>query len=89
MRAVAIKTDVRHSCLVHARLLDAFIALTTAELDRQGNGFVSESLTELLESLREERKVYGVLGGIAPAPLIAIGNAACLRAPESISPSAA
>lgn len=76
MRGVAIKTQIRHSCHVHARLLDAFIALTAAELDRQGPGFVAESLEELLHALRAERKVYGVTGGILPIESTVIENAA-------------
>lgn len=76
MRGVAIETEIRRSCHVHARLLDAFIALTTAELDRQGPGFVEESLQELLETLRTERKIYGIAGGIMPIQTPAIENAA-------------
>ncbi len=76
MRGVAIETEIRRSCHVHARLLDAFIALTAAELDRHSSGFVGESLQELLEALRTERKVYGVAGGIMPMTAPVIENAA-------------
>jgi len=76
MRGFAIDTEIRHSCHVHARLLDAFIALTQAELSNHAPGFVEESLGELLENLRAERRAYGALGGVMPAPAPAIVNAA-------------
>ena len=79
MRGVSIDQEIRHSCRVHASLLDAFIALTQAELERHGPGFIEESLTELLESLRGERKVFGALGGVVPVSRDlpgSIGNAA-------------
>jgi hypothetical protein len=76
MRGPAIESDIRQSCHVHARLLDAFIALTAAELERCAQGFVEESLSELLETLRSERKVYGALGGVMPIQAAGIENAA-------------
>ncbi|HYC05522.1 MAG TPA: hypothetical protein VED40_19680 [Azospirillaceae bacterium] len=76
MRGYAITSDLRHSCRVHARLLDAFIELTTAELERHGPGFVEESLNELLESLRADRRNYGMLAGVVEVEAEMIENAA-------------
>ncbi|QJE72581.1 hypothetical protein HHL28_05240 [Aerophototrophica crusticola] len=76
MRGVMIESEVRHSARVHAGLLDSFIALTEAELARHANGFVEESLRELLETLRNERRAYGVIGGVAPVLMPVIENAA-------------
>ncbi|MFC7332962.1 hypothetical protein [Rhodocista pekingensis] len=76
MRGIAIESEVRHSCRVHARLLDAFIDLTREELGRHTPGFVEESLRELLETLRTERKLYGSLGAITPVAHRPIENAA-------------
>ncbi|HYE52102.1 MAG TPA: hypothetical protein VEB20_21075 [Azospirillaceae bacterium] len=76
MRGFAIESDIRHSCRVHARLLDSFIDLTRAELEQHGPGFVEESLRELLESLRSERRAYGVLAGVVPVSKPVIENAA-------------
>ncbi|WP_119678758.1 hypothetical protein [Indioceanicola profundi] len=76
MRGFAIESEIRHSCHVHARLLDAFIALTQAELNRHGPGFIEESLSELLEALHNERKAFGAIGGVIPASLVLVENAA-------------
>ena len=63
--------EIRAASRIHARLLDAFIKLTDDELSRSRHGFAEESLQELLEKLRSERKEYGVTAG-----LIGIVNAA-------------
>jgi len=77
MRGFAIESEVRHSCRVHARLLDAFIEMTSAELqNHNSSAFVAESLQELLETLRSERKAYGALGGMVVVTGPAIENAA-------------
>lgn len=76
MRGAVIETEIRHSCSVHASLLDSFIELTQAELAQHNPGFVEESLAELLESLRSERRLYGVIGGVRPVVVPAIENAA-------------
>lgn len=74
MRGFAIESEIRHSCRVHAGLLDAFIALTQAELERHGPGFIEESLGELLETLRNERKAFGAVGGVMPVSLALVAN---------------
>jgi hypothetical protein len=71
MRSPVIASELRSACRVHARLLDSFIELTRAELDRQTCGFAQESLRETLELMRADRKAYGALGG-----LIAVSDAA-------------
>jgi len=76
MRGSAIKEEIRIACHVHARLLDSFIALTEAELGRHESGFVEESLQEMLESLRSERKSFGALGGVVLLPGPRIEHAA-------------
>lgn len=53
--------DIRRSCLIHARLLDGFIALIERELAALKPGdFAEESLHEFLESMRGDRRRYGV-----------------------------
>lgn len=79
MRGAALDLEIRHSCRVHAKLLDAFIALTEAELERHGPGFIEESLTELLDSLRQDRRTFGTLAGVVAMPRLPLeemGNAA-------------
>ena len=71
MRNPVIASELRSACRVHARLLDTFIELTRAELDRQTCTFAQESLRETLETMRADRKAYGALGG-----LIAVSDAA-------------
>ena len=71
MRTPVITPELRSACRVHARLLDSFIELTRAELDRHTCAFTQESLRETLELLRADRKAYGALGG-----LIAVSDAA-------------
>jgi hypothetical protein len=64
MFPTTIPSEIRASCRVHARLLDAFIEITRAELDRQTCSFAQESLRETLEGLRADRKAYGALAGL-------------------------
>ncbi|HEV7370985.1 hypothetical protein [Arenibaculum sp.] len=64
MFPTTIPSEIRASCRVHARLLDAFIEITRAELDRQTCTFAQESLRETLEGLRADRKAYGALAGL-------------------------
>jgi len=71
MHTPVIAPELRSACRVHARLLDSFIELTRAELDRQTCVFAQESLRETLELMRADRKHYGALGG-----LIAVSDAA-------------
>ena len=71
MRTPVIAPEIRSACRVHARLLDTFIELTRAELDKQTCTFAQESLRETLEMMRADRNAYGALGG-----LIAVSNAA-------------
>jgi hypothetical protein len=66
MRRLSIDADLRQSAQVHARLLDQFMAITRKELERHESPFVQESLTELLGTLRDERRTYGTLGAVAP-----------------------
>lgn len=62
MRVAERDCEISHSCRVHARLLDTFIALTEGELaEQETGGFVQESLQELLETLRIERRTYGLM----------------------------
>ena len=71
MRTPVIAPELRSASRVHARLLDSFIELTRAELERQTCAFAQESLRETLELMRADRKTYGALGG-----LIAVSDAA-------------
>jgi hypothetical protein len=66
MRRLPIDADLRQSAQVHARLLEQFVAITRKELERHESEFVQESLTELLGTLREERRSYGILGAVGP-----------------------
>jgi light-regulated signal transduction histidine kinase (bacteriophytochrome) len=59
-----IPAELRNACRTHARLLDGFIELTRAELDKQSCSFAQESLREMLEALRSDRKHYGTLAGL-------------------------
>ncbi len=67
-----VPAEVRAACRVHARLLDSFIDITRAEIDRQTCQFTQESLRETLETLRSDRKAYGTLAGV----MAVVGNAA-------------
>ena len=62
---------IAQSSRVHARLIDSFIKVTEAELASQTDPFVRESLQDMLAVLRDDRRGYGVLGGVT-----AVGNAA-------------
>jgi len=75
MPAPMVADEVRNACRIHARLLDAFIALTEKELAQLAPGFAEESLLESLEKLRAARKSYGSLGGVVPVEMAA-SNAA-------------
>lgn len=68
--------EVRRAALVHARLLDSFIQLTEKELGQQDAGFVEESLRELLDLLRTERRTYGTASGVVKVMFPNVGNAA-------------
>lgn len=68
--------EVRRAALVHARLLDSFIQLTEKELVQQEEGFVEESLRELLDLLRTERRTYGTASGVVKVMFPSVGNAA-------------
>ncbi|EWY40174.1 hypothetical protein N825_36215 [Skermanella stibiiresistens SB22] len=59
-------TDLRiaQSSRVHARLIERFIEVTEAELAGQSDPFVRESLLDLLSTMRDDRRGYGVLGGV-------------------------
>lgn len=59
-----LSASLRNASRVHARLLDSFIELTRAELDKQSCAFAQESLRELLEALRLDRKTYGSIAGL-------------------------
>ncbi len=63
--------EVRKACRIHARLLDAFIAMTENELSQLSSGFAEESLLESLENMRSARKSYGSMAGV-----ITVSNAA-------------
>src|SRR3712207_4834017 len=45
-------------------LLNSFIQIVDAEMDRHDCSFVRESLTEMLENLRIERQNYALVSGI-------------------------
>ncbi|MDR3515646.1 MAG: hypothetical protein P4M00_07515 [Azospirillaceae bacterium] len=53
--------ELRESCRSHARLLDSFIEMTRAELERQSSAFARESLSDMLDALHEDRRCYGAL----------------------------
>lgn len=64
MPAPKVADEVRKACRIHARLLDAFIAMTEQELAQLTPGFAEESLVESLEKMRAARKSYGGLAGV-------------------------
>jgi hypothetical protein len=66
MPAQPVSTEIRTACRAHARLLDAFIEMTRAEMDRHHSSFAEESLREMLEIMRNDRKKYGALAGLIP-----------------------
>lgn len=62
-RPFALPTVSRHleeAAFVQARLLDGFIALAKEAWDRE-QGFTRESIGDLLDTLREERRSLGQL----------------------------
>jgi hypothetical protein len=71
MPASVVADEVRKASQIHARLLDAFIALTEKELADLVPGFAEESLRESMERLRAARKSYGSLGGVIAVPAVA------------------
>jgi hypothetical protein len=75
MPAPMVADEVRKACRIHARLLDAFIAMTEQELAQLSPGFAEESLMESLEKMRDARKAYGGLAGVVAVEL-ATSNAA-------------
>ena len=62
---------IAQSSRVHARLIDNFIKVTEAELAGQADPFVRESLQEMITTLRDDRRGYGILGAV-----MAVSNAA-------------
>ncbi|UEM23348.1 hypothetical protein JL100_011645 [Skermanella mucosa] len=59
-------TDLRlaQSSRVHARLIERFIEVTESELAGQSDPFVRESLQDLLSTMRDDRRGYGMIGGV-------------------------
>jgi hypothetical protein len=76
MSGTAMENEVRLAATVHARLLDQFIQLTEKELQNHTDGFIAESLLELLGVLRTERRTYGSISGVVSVMFPDIGNAA-------------
>lgn len=76
MHGAIINDEVQHAAFVHARLLDGFIQATELEMAQQEEGFLRESLRELLEVLRNERRGYGAVSGVISVMFPEIGNAA-------------
>jgi hypothetical protein len=76
MSGIAMEKEVRLAATVHARLLDQFIQLTEKEMQGHPDGFIAESLQELLGVLRTERRTYGAISGVASVMFPNIGNAA-------------
>jgi hypothetical protein len=76
MSGNAMEKEVRLAATVHARLLDQFIELTEKEMQNQTDGFIAESLQELLCVLRTERRTYGAISGVLSVMFPNIGNAA-------------
>ena len=59
-----IAAELRTAAFTHAKLLDQFIALVQAEMEQVPAGSVQESLAELLEDLRNQRRSCGMVGGV-------------------------
>ena len=59
-------TDLRlaQSSRVHARLIERFIDVTESELAGQSDPFVRENLQDLLSTMRDDRRGYGMIGGV-------------------------
>ena len=83
MRTPVIAPELRSACRVHARLLDSFIELTRAELDRQTCAFAQESLRETLELMRADRKDLRCSRRSHRCQRRRLNAAACLRLPIS------
>lgn len=58
-RPKPFKGDLQDAAFVQARLLDQFITLVRETQDTE-SGFTRDSLAELLDSLRDQRKEVGV-----------------------------
>jgi len=61
MRRSHVAADINEACLVHARLLDSFIELVREELKATDSAFLEDSLNEMMEQLRSERRLYGTV----------------------------
>ncbi|MFC7335277.1 hypothetical protein [Rhodocista pekingensis] len=55
-----MQPDLEDAAFVQARLLDHFIAIARDTAEQEG-GFTRESLGDLIEALREERRTIGQL----------------------------
>ena len=66
MYRTAINDHLREACRIHARLLDSFIELTRAELEKLQPGFAEECLRDFLATMRADRKTYGTIAGLVP-----------------------
>ncbi len=64
----SVSADLENAAFVQARLLDHFISLAREAQDREA-GFTRESLKELIDELREERRA---VGAIARPRLVAV-----------------
>jgi hypothetical protein len=58
MTVSAIRPQVAEAAESHARIVDRFIQHVAAELDAATGDFQRESLQDLLDKLRQERKAY-------------------------------
>ena len=76
MRRPYISAELRDACRTHVRLLDKLIELTASELEASSSDFTTESLQELLESMREERRTYGAFASPVTVYTAQIDNAA-------------
>ncbi|HYE50752.1 MAG TPA: hypothetical protein VEB20_14250 [Azospirillaceae bacterium] len=55
-----VHNDLEEAAFVQARLLDHFISLAREAQDREA-GFTRDSLNDLIDELREERRAVGAL----------------------------
>lgn len=67
-----VNAQLREAAFVQARLLDRFIALACDEQERC-DGFTRDSLDDLIETLRDERRA---LGDFVRPQLVAVPKAA-------------
>lgn len=58
---------LRYASTAHARLLDRFIAMIQQEMAQSSDPFTIESLDEWMETLRAQRREYGVSAGVSIA----------------------